>query len=101
MVSSAVLVDATPTDFYWDRRYAVLDRVEAGQTVSVEYPLRRIRETVNIAGGKYEVDRKGDTVINISPEDQIYPLYRRSAFESNESPMRTIDLHVPSGEIHW
>lgn len=93
--------DGVLTPFVWERSYAVLDQVKAGELVTVEYPIRRTNESVCVGGRDYEITWKGDTVIGISPEGTDYPLYRRSSLDAPEAPLREVELHVPVNEIAW
>lgn len=58
-------------------RYAVFEELQPGHRVAIEYPLRPRAETYHIAGRTYQADWRGNTLVEIKPAGERYPIYRR------------------------
>lgn len=91
--------------FIWSKSYVKVVGLRPSNRLTVTFPLKRKVEKEFIKDGKnmeYTVEWKGDTVISISPPGDLFPLYQRAHFRSDEAPLREdITYHVPKEEIHW
>jgi len=102
-----VRVDARNVPLEWSGTYVKVPNVARGQQVRVDYPLREIIKAERIGGRRYILAWKGDTVVEITPEDErwlappIYPLYQRDLFRNNEPVMKRVSYTIPEHEIHW
>jgi hypothetical protein len=68
-------------------------------TVTVPIAERSVRETIgNVA---YNLEFKGNTVVNIDPPGQNGPLYQRRQSLSSNAPTRVVDRFVPQQPINW
>jgi hypothetical protein len=82
-----VTVDGRPTtDWSWFGPYVTMRDPKADPLFSVSYPLRRISQDVTVAGKKYRITWRGDTVISIDPPGERDQLYQRSAMDTDTVP---------------
>ena len=70
-------VDGVQTHNKWEGSYLELTGLRPWQTVSLNYPLRELEEQVRVGESEYGVRWKGDTVVGISPDGTVLPLYGR------------------------
>ncbi len=54
-----------------------------------------------IGTAPYELQIKGNTVVDINPKGTIYPLYQRDHYKKNKAPMRKVNNFVPKDKIIW
>jgi hypothetical protein len=66
--------------------YVVFEHLRPGQHVTIEYPLHRRSQTYEIAGRAYKADWLGNTLIEIQPPGERYPIYRRRDLVQREPP---------------
>jgi len=76
----AITYSPAQPDASWHGPFQRIPALAAGQTVTVEFPLRRasrewLQTTMNI---NYKTDWLGDTVVAIAPRGNCFPLYERS-----------------------
>ena len=77
------------------------------ENVTVTYPLRELVETVPIGGAvdvtppEYTLTWSGDTVVEISPEGTVCPLYQREYFRQEEAPMKMTTFYYPEEELSF
>ena len=85
------LVGGQPRKLGWDGRYARIGDVNAGDAVSLVFPISE-RDTkvksqyepaARLAGTTYTMTIKGNTVVRVDPSGQYYPLYQRSHLREN------------------
>ncbi len=57
--------------------YVVFEPLQPGQHVVIEYPLHQRTRSYEIAGRSYSARWLGNTVIEIEPAGERYPIYRR------------------------
>lgn len=97
----SIYVDDTERPLMWHKNYLRLDNLSGGQIVSVEYPLRLVESEEMIAAKRYRLFWKGDTVIEISPRGEKYPIFQREHMRGNQPPLIEREYAVPSKQIHW
>jgi hypothetical protein len=70
----------------WLGPYVVFDRAEAGQHLTVTYPLRmaEVRESIN--GVEYTEEWRGSTVVDIAPAGKWIPMFQRPQLDTEEVP---------------
>ena len=81
--------------------YIQLDALTSEQTVSVEYPLMWKKTEETVAKQMYRLFWKGDTVIEISPRGERYPIFQREHMRGNEALLIEREYATPSKQIHW
>jgi len=102
-----VTVDGNPRTFEWSGEYVKLTGLGPDENVTVTYPLRELVETVPIGGAvdvtppEYTLTWSGDTVVEISPEGTVCPLYQREYFRQEEAPMKMTTFYYPEEELSF
>lgn len=80
-------VDQKPVAVTWDGSYVSFPVVQAGQQLTVTYPLRlaEVRETVgSLDGTEYTERWRGNTIVDIQPAGRWIPMFHRPELESPE-----------------
>ncbi|MCX6049773.1 MAG: hypothetical protein NT075_32130 [Chloroflexi bacterium] len=72
-----LLRDGQPVKPTWMGRYANFDSLEAGQVVTLIYPLQERQANYEIAGQPYTGWWRGATMLEIQPPGEGYPIYQR------------------------
>ncbi|MFB3789292.1 MAG: hypothetical protein ACE15F_23280 [bacterium] len=67
--------------------FAVLPSVEAGQRVSVRFPLREFEEDITAGGAQYHVRWKGDVVMKVDPPGKREPCYQNRTEAGTPRPV--------------
>ncbi len=80
------------------RRVRVRD-LKKGDEVVVQFPMREVERFERIGGVPYRLRIKGNTVVDIDPEGNIYPLYQRDHYSQDKAPSRRVTRFVPEGRI--
>ena len=105
---------------FWNGQYAIFNRVQGGDTLTIEFPVVESTETYTLkwnqldfwfesnwaqrgwktANEKYICKFKGNTVVEITAlpatitDGLGYPLYRREYMRAHEAPMKTVRRFV-------
>jgi len=89
-----------PCEFSWANGCLTLVNTHAGDTFLITFPMksRTVKET--IAKKEYTITYKGNTVISISPQGAICPLYNRKHF-LGATQMKSITYYLPDHTIQW
>lgn len=72
------------------QHYLELDGLKKDDYLKIEYPLRREKITEAVLafhGEEYKVRWRGDSVVNIEPQGEKYPLYEREWMEQDSAPL--------------
>jgi hypothetical protein len=80
-------VDDMQKDFTISNGYLEADGLKNGQTLKIEYPLRKVVITEKISDQEYKVRWQGDSIVAIEPIGDIYPLYERKWMERDDTPI--------------
>jgi len=72
-----VQIEGKPVTASWRGNSLHFQELQAGRTVQVEYALRREVRTERFAGYEIEAEWRGDTVLHVSPEGTLVPLFNR------------------------
>jgi hypothetical protein len=101
-----VTVDGTAAEFTWSGNYVKLGEygkssLEAGQQVTVTFPVRETTTTETRGGGTFTVHWRGDTVLQVDPAGVHCPLYARRAETTKAPEEREQTLVEGPGAIAW
>ena len=94
-------VNDAPRAFQWAGNYIEIRGLTPGDTVCVTFPQFETQFFRMIGENIYRLTMRGDTVIEIDPEGELYPLYQRSAFRQKSAPLRKKTRFVTSETIRW
>ena len=94
-------VDNKPGTVQWRGDYLKLEGLARDQEVTIIYPLKKEQRTERIGGREYELRWRGDTVINISPRRDVYPLYERDHLDTDQAPEKEKESLLVASRIHW
>jgi len=94
-------VNGADRDLGWDGRYAVVGAVKAGDTAVMTFPIEERTDTVWIEKEKYELARKGNEIVAISPPGRICPLYQRAHYRQDSTRWRKIERFVSNEVFEW
>ncbi|HZO88166.1 MAG TPA: hypothetical protein VFB38_07475 [Chthonomonadaceae bacterium] len=81
--------------------YFVLEGLQAGAEVEMTFPTPIVTRKETVADVPYTVTWKGNAVIDLSPEGEDYPTYRRQAWRQSVAPLAVWPYPVQSRRIHW
>ena len=92
-------VEDAPREVTFDGRYAQVGQVQAGQVVSLSFPVSEQTELVDIRSQWYYLVRKGHDVVFIDPPGRLCPLYRRDHYRDEvtlwKKTARYVDDRAP------
>ena len=87
--------------FPWRGRYIDLGKIEAGQTATVEFPIRARKAETVLGDKQYELWVKGNTVVDIKPEGKISPLYQRDHYLGGSVRYKKVNRFCARETIDW
>ena len=99
--STRLEVDGSEREAHWVGDYVRVGELTSGQLVRLTFLLRTEKRKETVYGKEYWVEWKGDTVVGISPEGEVLPLYRRAYMKGDRAPLRETTLHVPDQDLVW
>ena len=76
-------VEGQPRRVAWDRRYAQVGQVNAGDVVNLTFPIAERTVKERLAGVDYTMIIKGNSVVFIDPPSRYYPFYQRAHYRQN------------------
>ena len=77
--------------------YMIFDELRGGETIVLELPLALKKESYVIAGERYDLTFKGNTLIAIAPrptDEKGYILYQREAYRSGAASLHKVRRFV-------
>ena len=98
---AACTVDGQLRGLAFDGRYAQVGAVEAGQTVTLTFPMIERTDQVIIEKRPYTIIRRGNDVVWIDPPGTNCPLYQRGHYRQSETLWKNVRRFVPEEEIAW
>jgi hypothetical protein len=83
--------------------YIELKGMKNGQIVKIEFKLRNADVTEIVSGQEYNAKWRGDSVIDIIPKGDKYPLYEREWMEQDNAPIALNQTYAgqTGGPVHW
>ena len=95
----------------WQGRYVNVGQVQAGNAVSVMFPIREQKITRRVYGAPVEtllggvvydyLIFRGNEVVAISPQGKHYPYYQREYYRQNEPHWCKVERFVSNEHISW
>ena len=85
----------------WHGQYLTLGMAQPGQSFGVTYPQRQAEFTDVLAGQAYVTRWKGNTVIQITPPGEHYPIYERTAYLATEPPLSGRAVTAAPVAVTW
>jgi hypothetical protein len=86
----------------WDGRYLRLGPAEAGNTITVQFPIERRTVRERIGPETYTLVLKGNTVVSIDPPGQYGPLYAdRSPCSEGDLKWRKVSRFIADESVVW
>lgn len=85
----------------WDRRYALVGKVQPGNIATLTFPIRERRDALRIHGKDYVVTRKGNDVVHIDPPGKHFPLYQREKYRQNKAQWKKTERFVADQLVEW
>ena len=70
-------VDGREVEATWEGRYAVLEGINAGQIITLVYPMADFERNYQIVGGSFVGSWRGNTMLEITPHADGYATYDR------------------------
>ena len=68
----------------WKGDYVKLENVKPDEELSIAYPLVGFRQSISVAGGKYNYQWLGNTVLSVDPPGEGLPLFSKAPRELPE-----------------
>ncbi|MFH1007739.1 MAG: hypothetical protein V1800_09590 [Candidatus Latescibacterota bacterium] len=94
-------VNGNKREFGWLGGYIEVKGLRTGDRMVVEFPIQERTMFKEIGGKPYRLALRGNTVVDISPEGTIYPLYQRDHYRQEKAPMKKITRFVSGETIVW
>jgi hypothetical protein len=95
-------VGGSPRPLAWAGRYLSAGAANAGDVVSLTFPMEERTVTEQIGGHSYTLVIRGNTVVSIDPPGKNVPLYLgREGYRSNQVAWRRVQRFVPDQAIVW
>jgi len=85
----------------FERRYAAVGKVEAGDVATLAFPISERTDKVRIQNQDYTLIRKGNDVVRIDPPGKYCPLYQRERCRGNKVPTKRIGRFVAVQQLAW
>jgi hypothetical protein len=95
-------VGAVARPLMWKGRHIDIGTVNAGDKVTLKFPIwaRTVKERIGTQS--YTLKIKGNTVISIDPPGKNMPLYSdRANLEFGELPWKKVSRFVASKDLNW
>jgi hypothetical protein len=95
-------VGARPVAPAWVGNLLLLDNVQPGQAVELQFPVRDRSEKFALDGREYVANFRGNTVVQITPpQDGVgYPIYQRAA-AAQRAALRPARRYIATTSIDW
>ncbi len=87
---AACEVNGHPRSLKWSGRYANVGQVEAGDLVTVSFPIGERTVSENIGGQTYTLIIRGNDVVSIQPQGTNCPFYQRARYRTGRVRWRTV-----------
>lgn len=94
-------VDGEDRPLTFDGRYALVGRVDKGQSVSLTFPITERTEKIHAIGKEYTVVVRGNDVVWIDPPGKYLPFYQRGQFRTGDPLYRKVTRFVSDEEYPW
>ena len=85
----------------WEGRYARVGQVQAGDLVSVIFPIAERTVGVDIEKHRYSLVLRGNEVVKITPPGEFCPLYQREHYRDGDVRWRRMTRFVSEEEVIW
>ena len=82
-------------------RYAVVGQVQAGDNVTMVFPIAERTDLVTIAHQWYHLVRKGHDVVCIDPPGRLCPLYQRDHYRESVTLWKKATRYVDERLLDW
>ncbi|MBN1918824.1 MAG: glycoside hydrolase family 127 protein [Verrucomicrobia bacterium] len=86
-------------EFTWSGNYIGVDNLKRGDVVTVRFPMVEIAVFHVIGNVYYKLTIKGNTVVDMDPPGQSYPLYQRDHYKADKAPMKKTTRFVSKDRI--
>jgi hypothetical protein len=83
----------------WSGDYVGVPGLKRGDVITIEFPMAETRLFKVIGDVPYRLTLKGNTVVDIDPPGQIYPLYQRDRYKADKAPARKVTRFVSEETI--
>ena len=94
-------VSGVSRKLHWEGRYVSVGAGNAGERISVRFPIAERTASERIGRVTYKLVLKGNTVVSMDPPGEYVPLYQDRAKYRKEVRWRKAERFVPSEEILW
>jgi hypothetical protein len=91
----------TVPDYEPDGRYVQVGPVEAGDVVTLRFPLRERSERIHVERRTYRVLLRGNTCVAIDPPGVNCPLFQRDHYREDGTRWRRIERFVADKWVEW
>ena len=79
----------------------VLKGAVAGDRLTLEFEQPTVERTHTVASRTYRITWRGDTVVELLPHANPYPIFQRSALNRSTAPLKPRDISPISQQVHW
>jgi hypothetical protein len=79
----------------------VLKGAVAGDRLTLDFEQPTLERSYTVASRTYRVTWRGDTVVQLLPQGNPYPIFQRSALNRPAAPLKPRDISLISQQVHW
>jgi hypothetical protein len=96
-----VNVDGKERPLSFDDRYALVGKVDSGQTVVMTFPITERTVKESIQGTKYTFVVRGNEVVSVDPPGKYRPMYQRAMYRTGHPTYCTVTRFVTDETFNW
>ncbi len=85
----------------WDGRYGLVGPANAGDKVSLTFPIFERKVKVDIEKGNYLLTIRGNDVVDIFPRGRYWPLYQRAHLRQDVTRWKMARRFVAEKDVYW
>ena len=82
-------------------RYLQAGQLQAGDTVTVSFPIAETTKLLEVEKHVYNVTIRGADVVNVDPAGELGPLYQRDHYRRGQTLCRKASRFVPHNDVRW
>lgn len=96
-----VEVDGKARPLTFEGRYAIVGKVDNGQTAVMKFPISERTVKESIQGTEYTFVVRGNDVVAVDPPGKYRPLYQRGMYRTGQPTFRKVNRFVADENFDW
>jgi hypothetical protein len=95
------MVNGSARGVSFDGRYARAGKTDAGDIVTLTFPIAEATSTVNVEKRTYRVLLRGNTCVAIDPPGRNVPLFKREHYRRSDTRWKKTSQFTPDRVLNW